>query len=61
MHHRPKYVNYHCPNCMQTGKLPNAGGRFYLINNICVCNGCNAIYPKRLIYKPVIFHATLTE
>ena len=47
MFQKIKYVNYNCPNCMRTGKLPNAGGKFHLIDgNACQCNGCNAVYPK---------------
>jgi len=60
MFQKIKYVNYHCPNCMRTGKLPNAGGKFHLVSEtICQCNGCNAIYPKTQFYKPVIFDANL--
>jgi hypothetical protein len=62
MFQKIKYVNYNCPNCMRTGKLPNAGGKFHLIDgNACQCNGCNAVYPKSYFYKPVIFYATLVE
>ena len=50
-------VNYDCPTCMEKGKnkLPNIGGRFFIINSDqCQCNGCKTIYPKKQFYKTVI-------
>jgi hypothetical protein len=45
-------VNYDCPVCMASNKLPNAGGRFFLINETqCQCNGCNTIFDKTQFYK----------
>ena len=45
-------VNYDCPVCMASNKLPNAGGRFFLINETqCQCNGCNTIFDKTKFYK----------
>lgn len=44
-------VNYHCPVCKSTGKLPNAAGRFFLINDHeCQCNGCNSVFDKNQFY-----------
>jgi hypothetical protein len=46
-------VNYSCPVCRTSGKLPNIAGRFFLINETeCQCNGCNTKFNKRLFYKP---------
>jgi hypothetical protein len=45
-------VNYNCPTCMKSDKLPNIAGRFHIINKTeCQCNGCNTIYPKSKFYK----------
>ncbi len=45
-------VNYNCPTCMKTDKLPNIAGRFFIINESqCQCNGCNTVYPKNMFYK----------
>ncbi len=45
-------VNYNCPTCMKTGKLPNIAGRFHIINIAeCQCNGCKTIYPKQQFYN----------
>jgi hypothetical protein len=45
-------VNYSCPECQKTGKLPNLSGRFFIINDTqCQCNGCGTKYPKSQIYK----------
>ena len=45
-------VNYDCPVCMSSGRLPNAAGRFFIINQTqCQCNGCNSIYEKSRFYK----------
>jgi hypothetical protein len=45
-------VNGNCPVCLNSGKLPNLIGRFYLLNEFeCKCNGCNTIYEKSLFYK----------
>jgi hypothetical protein len=58
--HEPIYINYNCPMCMQSGKLPNSGGKFIIINDTeCKCNGCNSIFPKSKYFTPVIFDATL--
>ena len=47
-------VNYNCPECQKTGKLPNLAGRFFIIDdNQCQCNGCGTKYPKSQIYKTV--------
>ena len=44
-------VNYNCPVCKSTGKLPNAAGRFFIINDTdCQCNGCNTIFEKTKFY-----------
>lgn len=52
-------VNYDCPVCMASNKLPNAGGRFFLINeNECQCNGCNTKFDKTRFYKPHSLSAT---
>ena len=52
-------VNYDCPKCKESGKTPNKGGRFHLINDTeCQCNGCKSIYAKELFYKPVVTNAT---
>jgi hypothetical protein len=48
-------VNYDCPVCQQSGKMPNLGGRFFIINlKECQCNGCNSIFEKNRFYKPVV-------
>ena len=45
-------VNYDCPVCMASNKLPNAGGRFFLINESeCQCNGCNTKFDRTVYYK----------
>lgn len=55
IHNIMEPVNYHCSNCMKTGKEPNIAGRFFIINlNECQCNGCNTIYPKNKIYKSYV-------
>ena len=42
-----RFCNYHCPICQQSGKTPNAGGRFFIINEFQYhCNGCNQIFEK---------------
>ena len=47
-------INYNCPVCVDSGKLPNIAGRFFLINDKeCQCNGCNTIFPKEQFYKNV--------
>ena len=46
--------NYFCPKCTAKNELPNAAGRFFIINDKqCQCNGCGTIYDKTIIYKPV--------
>jgi hypothetical protein len=48
----PIAVNYDCPVCQETGKLPNIAGRFFLINEKeCKCNGCNTVFDKNRFYK----------
>jgi hypothetical protein len=48
-------VNYNCPTCKQSGKTPNMGGRFFLINDYeCKCNGCDTVYPKEQFYTRII-------
>lgn len=48
-------VNYNCPVCMKTEKIPNIAGRFFIINETqCKCNGCNTIFPKKQIYKSFV-------
>lgn len=48
-------VNYNCPTCRKSNKLPNIAGRFHIINNYeCKCNGCNSVYPKERFYKKII-------
>ena len=45
-------VNYDCPVCKSTGKLPNIAGKFHLINETqCQCNGCQTIFDKATYYK----------
>ena len=45
-------VNYNCPVCQESGKLPNIAGRFFIINQTeCQCNGCNTIFDKNRFYK----------
>lgn len=51
-------VNYNCPICTKTKRLPNIAGRFFIINeNECQCNGCNTIFEKHNFYKPGITNA----
>ena len=53
-------VNYDCPVCQKSGKLPNIAGRFFIINlTECKCNGCNTVFEKTKYYKQVIFDAEL--
>lgn len=41
------FCNYYCPICQQSGKTPNQGGRFFIINQYQYqCNGCNQIFEK---------------
>jgi len=45
-------VNYDCPVCRETGKLPNIAGRFFIINETeCQCNGCKTVFEKSRFYK----------
>jgi hypothetical protein len=45
-------VNYDCPVCQSSGKLPNSGGRFFIINETqCKCNGCNSVFDKSRFFK----------
>ena len=47
-------VNYHCPECQKTNKIPNMAGRFFIINETqCKCNGCGTVFPKTKFYKKV--------
>ncbi len=47
-------VNYSCPVCSKSKKIPNAGGRFFLINDKeCQCNGCKTIFDKTLFYNKI--------
>jgi hypothetical protein len=47
-------VNYNCPQCKTSGKVPNMAGKFFIINDTeCQCNGCNTIFQKKQFYvKP---------
>ena len=48
-------VNYYCPECKKTNRVPNMAGRFFIINETqCQCNGCNTIFPKTQFYKKII-------
>jgi hypothetical protein len=41
---------------MATGKEPNIAGRFHLINETqCKCNGCQTVFEKEIIYRPVVY------
>jgi hypothetical protein len=52
-------VNYDCPVCQNSGKLPNIAGRFFIINEKeCKCNGCNSIFEKSRFFKKVIVDAS---
>jgi len=56
--HTSHKCNYNCQVCMETGKDPNIAGRFHIINETeCQCNGCNTIFAKSVIYRPVITDA----
>jgi transposase-like protein len=45
-------VNYHCPICKSTKKVPNLVGKFIQINdNQFKCIGCNSIFNKDIIYS----------
>lgn len=45
-------VNYHCPVCKNSGKIPNLVGKFIEINeDQFKCNGCNSIFNKKSIYS----------
>ena len=51
--------NYNCKVCMASGKEPNLAGRFHIINEThCKCNGCNTVFEKSVIYRPVIVNPT---
>jgi hypothetical protein len=57
-----KPVNYNCPTCRQSGRIPNIAGKFYIISNfMCKCNGCNSIFEKNKYYKAVINNAKLYD
>jgi hypothetical protein len=46
--------NYDCPVCQKTGKVPNIGGRFFLIDDeFCQCNACHTMFEKSRFYKDV--------
>ena len=45
-------VNYDCPVCKNTGKLPNLVGKFFQINEEQFkCSGCNNVFDKNMIYS----------
>jgi hypothetical protein len=45
-------VNYDCPVCQSSGKLPNTVGRFFIINDTqCQCNGCKTVFDKEQFFK----------
>ena len=45
-------VNYDCPVCKKSGKVPNLVGKFILINESQFkCTGCNSIFNKNNIYQ----------
>jgi hypothetical protein len=45
-------VNYDCPVCQASNKIPNMAGRFAIINETkCQCNGCLTIFDKKQFYK----------
>jgi hypothetical protein len=45
-------VNYDCPVCQSSGKLPNSAGRFFIINDTqCQCNGCKTVFNKEQFFK----------
>lgn len=47
-------VNYYCPNCKESGKIPNIAGRFHIISlTHCKCNGCENIFEKKDFYKSI--------
>jgi hypothetical protein len=51
----PNTCNYHCPVCMASGKVPNIAGKFHLISEThCRCNGCQTVYEKEIIFRPVL-------
>ena len=53
-------VNYDCPVCQKSGKLPNIAGKFFIISlTECKCNGCGSIFEKSRFYKQVVFDAEL--
>lgn len=55
-------VNYDCPTCMSSGRLPNIAGKFFIINDTqCQCNGCNTIYEKSRFYKSYTENAVNVE
>ena len=44
-------VNYDCPVCKKSGKIPNLVGKFIEINEYQFkCNGCNSIFNKKSVY-----------
>ena len=45
-------VNYYCPVCKNSNKVPNLVGKFILINDYQYkCSGCNSIFNKNSIYS----------
>jgi hypothetical protein len=55
-----KPVNYNCPVCKKSGKIPNIKGKFHIISNsMCKCNGCDSIFEKNNFYKAIVSNATL--
>ena len=58
----PNACNYNCSVCMASGKDPTLSGRFHIINETqCKCNGCDTVFEKSVIYKPVITDARITS
>ena len=52
--------NYNCPNCKNSGKIPNIAGRFFLITPTqCQCNACHSIFDKSYYYKSIVNHPEL--
>jgi hypothetical protein len=46
---------------MASGKDPTLSGRFHIINEThCKCNGCDTVFEKSVIYKPVITNAVIS-
>lgn len=54
-------VNYHCPVCKSSNKIPNLVGKFILVNeHNFKCNGCNHTFNANIIHSSFINKKPIT-